>query len=73
MFDQFGMMGWGGAMGLFWALLLVLLVVWLVRGFGSSNRRSDTPSAREILDQRYARGEIDGDEYRQRLADLNRP
>jgi putative membrane protein len=53
----------GVAMLVFWALV-AWVVVTLVR---QSDRGSpETPGAREILDARYARGEIDDDEYRRR-------
>ena len=50
----------------FWALVIVG-IVWLVRtsaaGGGVSRR-----SAREVLDERLAQGEIEVDEYERRLA-----
>jgi len=68
--------GWTLGMVLFaWLFmaLLVTLVVWLV---WSASRRSAPPnrsnSALDILDARYARGEIDRDEYLERRADLER-
>ena len=76
--------GWGyGMMGGFgWAfmLLLVIVVVALVvgllrdvfvgmRGHHGTSRACGS-SARAILDERYARGEIDADEYKRRRADL---
>ncbi len=74
-----GMMGggrWGFGMGLwwlFWIALLVLVVVaiWrlLQRGGGGAERRSGE-SALEILEQRYARGEIDREEYEEKKRDL---
>jgi uncharacterized membrane protein len=41
----------------------VLAVVLLVRHFSSRQR---TSSAQEVLDARFARGEIDADDYRTR-------
>jgi len=42
---------------------VIALVVWAIRGF----RPSDKPgSALSILQERFARGEIDGQEYEQR-------
>lgn len=78
----FGMMGgWGGAMfpfsGIFGLLVLALVIaalVWLVRAFLRTQDR--TPRVEHIsagldfLDQRYARGEINRDEYQQKRADL---
>jgi putative membrane protein len=71
-----GMMpGWGGGwlMIVFWVLILIgliLLIKWLVqmtRGDREGDRR---PSALEILKERYARGEIDQQEYKARKRDL---
>ncbi len=58
---------------LFWGVLIAL-AVWLVKVL--FDRRSQQPadhvlSAREILAQRYARGEISRAEYDQMLTDLN--
>lgn len=54
---------------------LVLLVIWLVRrASGSKNSAAGVsavtaqPTAREILQTRYASGEIDQEEYRTMLA-----
>lgn len=51
---------------------LVAGVVWLVRTLGEG-RRSATRNAIDALEVRYARGEIDRDEYFQRRNDLERP
>ena len=71
-------MGWGG-WGLlsfgtvaFWALI-IWLVVAVVRDKNSGKEGSElkppTNSAERILAERYARGEIDTDEYRRRVED----
>lgn len=74
-------MGW---VWLFWLLLVVgvvLLVVLAVRavGGGVTGPRSDQRDpgarpgrsrAREVLDERYARGEMTTQEYRERLSVL---
>jgi putative membrane protein len=82
------MMGWyGPGMGasgmvlmalssvMFWALMVVALVV-LGRAFGwfapGTTRTVGAPAARNVLDERYARGEIDDDEYQRRLRTLTR-
>lgn len=70
-------LGWGGwlvmtlAMVAFWALV-VLAVVALFRGVGVSEGRplSSRRDPMEILDERFARGEIDADEYHSRQAAL---
>lgn len=67
-------MGFGmfGGLLIFGLVLLVLAVV-LVPGLFSSNKGSTTnesPSARQILEQRYARGEINREQYVLMLKDI---
>ena len=63
-------------MGLFWVLVIVL-IVWLVRG-GLDNVRtggSEALTPIQILDRRFAEGSISADEYKERrevLEDSNR-
>ncbi len=65
-------MAFGGFMMIFWVLVLVALVVFITRwAAGGNNSAPGTPGAREILDQRYARGEIDTEEYKERLKGLD--
>jgi len=76
------MMVWFGSHWTFWQsglmsiaiLVFWLLVVWVIYAFITSGpprtrSRDDGSDARQILDQRLARGEIDAEEY-QRLRDL---
>lgn len=76
-----GMHGFGG-MGLFggWIGLLfnlaiiigiVILLVWAVKRSTSGSVSSGNQTPREILQARYARGEITRDQYQQILQDLN--
>ena len=63
-------------LGLFLTLLLVaaivILIIWLVRkAKGDSTTRANQPSARELLAQRYARGEINHDEFIRMKDDLD--
>ena len=62
--------GWGmHPMLLFWVLVIVGLVVgirWLV----SQARQPKSDAALEILRQRYARGEINNEEFEARKKDL---
>jgi putative membrane protein len=72
-FGHMGGWGWGMAIfGWLFMMLMVSLVVWLVwsatRRPGSSHEVRS--SAGKLLDERYARGEIDRDEYLQRKTDL---
>ena len=70
MYDHFEFMGWGGFMGLVWIVLLVVVLVMLAGVFRQGGDGLPKPTAREILDRRYANGEIDHDEYQRRLSDL---
>lgn len=78
-----GMTGWGYAlmtvgMVLFWALVIFGIVM-LVRASSpppmppppASSPPVSSPTAEEIVATRFARGEIDEDEYRQRLNALH--
>jgi putative membrane protein len=74
MIDGFDGWGWGwmllGALHMVAVWALVIGAVWLLfRSFGRA-RGSDRPNALEILDERYARGEIDRTEYEQRRSDI---
>lgn len=74
------MMGYGagGWMWLFWLLILigiVVLVVVVTRSMAGGITRATPPAsgrsrAREVLDERYARGELTTEEYRERLQTL---
>jgi putative membrane protein len=56
---------------LFWAALIGV-AVWLI--LRRRDRRTDPlDRAREILAERFARGELSGEEYRERLGELQRP
>ena len=62
---------------LFWILILVFVVVaagFILRGFGVGTRSDTSPSKDksplEILETRYARGEIEHDEFKRRKRDL---
>jgi putative membrane protein len=73
---QFGWLLWLAVPLLVVAGLVVLLVLTLTRRDApadSPQRAPQSPSAREVLDQRYARGEIDHDDYVRRRDELGRP
>ncbi|GAA4400292.1 SHOCT domain-containing protein [Ornithinibacter aureus] len=71
-------MGWGGWLLMtlttvaFWAVV-VFGIVALFRGSGGSGPRDGIRDrdARKILDERFARGEIDAEEYRSRQSILS--
>ena len=78
-YEGYGM-GWHGlewiGMALFMLIpiLLVLAILkYLIGGRRSSSPDgSKNPDALALLDERYARGEMDRDEYLQKLDDLKR-
>ena len=62
--------GWMWAFGLLFVVLLaalIIAVVWLVTHGGRPGQLDPSARAREILSERYARGEISTEEYRERL------
>ena len=66
--------GWGMGFGmlLFWGVLIVALVVlgkyfW---GSGTGESRVREKSALDLLKERYARGEIEREEFEQKMRDL---
>lgn len=77
---MWGDYGWGWGMGfgmisvvLFWVLVIlgiVILVKWIA---GSSSGPSQPPAktALDILKERYARGEIDKQEFEEKKRDLS--
>ncbi len=78
MMTGYGMpFGWGGMwlgpiLMIAVVVLAVLLLIWIIRlvagtgGGAPKERPGAAPSAREILDARLARGEIDQEEYDRR-------
>jgi putative membrane protein len=70
--DAWGMGSGGPFMILFWILVIVggvILVTWLVNQSAAGKGARDA-SPLEILRQRYARGEINREEYEQKRRDL---
>lgn len=79
MWGHMGDYGWGGmglgmgmSMLLFWGLLIAGIVMLLrcSRGAGHCGRREREKSALDILKERYAKGEIERDEFEQKKRDL---
>ena len=69
--------GWGGGWMWLWGALMMAIVavtiVWFVRATASGPRGSasfGSDRARAILAERYARGELTTEEYRERLDHL---
>ena len=66
---------WGHGWWVLWPLLWIAVIVtavWLFRrrSWHSGRQLSGAERARDILAERYARGEIGSDEYRERLEQL---
>lgn len=59
---------WGWMVG-FWAIVFGL-IAWAVVRVAPTTPDRDQAGARSILDQRYARGELDDEEYRRRRGEL---
>lgn len=80
MWGGMGMTDWGSGWGMFGAVHMVLWWVLIVLGiavlvkwlFGSTagGQRSGGHGALDILKERYARGEINKDEFEQKKRDL---
>jgi putative membrane protein len=79
-------MAWGWPFGLLVIVGVVLLVIWGVRSAGASTKRNDqqaAPSphagvvqpskARQILDERFAAGDLTAEQYREQLKVLGIP
>jgi len=69
------MMGFGmmGGMLVFWVIIIVLAVL-LVKGlFGTNGAhpKKSTATAKQILDERYARGEITQEQYQIMVKDIH--
>lgn len=82
MMHHWGMMhdwgsGWGMIFGplymIAWLAILLAAIVALIRwmGIGNTSAGVSTRTAREILDERFASGDIDQDEYEKRRRALN--
>ena len=75
--DGYGMAGGFGFGGIFmilwWVLIIVgvvALVRWLATSSGGGGRSGGDSKALDLLMQRYARGEIDEQEFQKRKRDL---
>jgi len=78
MYDNMNMHSWN-FMGMhilmwgFWALIIVLIVWALISLLGKpKDPHKGQPTAREILDVRYAKGEIDQEEYQRLRRDIDK-
>jgi putative membrane protein len=77
--NGWGGAGWvvmGGVMVLFWAAVITAIVFAIRYAGGSRDTASGPPNygpsrPEEVLAERFARGEIDADEYRRRVTLLH--
>ncbi|MGM0738689.1 MAG: SHOCT domain-containing protein [Bacteroidota bacterium] len=60
----------GGWMMLFWVVLFIVIILLIVRILMSSDKDHTGDTALETLKKRYARGEIDKEEFEKRKKDL---
>lgn len=64
--------GWFWLYALLAAASLVVVIVWAVRALRADvgPRGAGRSDARRILDEKFARGEISAEQYRERMAEL---
>ena len=67
-----GMMGWfgGGLLMLVFWVLLILFIIWAVRESKHDYHSQSKGKALDILNERYAKGEIDKDEFKTMKKDI---
>jgi len=72
-----GMMGWGGGMGwpwpmmfIFWIVVIAGIVYFVRSASAGRGRGSSVESALDILKKRYAKGEINKDEFEKIKKDI---
>jgi putative membrane protein len=62
--------GWWIGLMMILSIAVIALVVWLIVRSSHHSASGPSRSARDILSERYARGEIDSKEYDERLSNL---
>lgn len=72
----FGHTVFGGFFMIFVWVAVIFFVVWLVREVSGTNKKQDGPAhhgktALDILNERYAKGEIDRKEFEEKKKDLS--
>jgi len=66
-----GMMG-GGNMGFGWLIPLVIVMAFGYFIYNANSNKTKNTSARDLLDERFANGEIDEKEYKERKSILEK-
>lgn len=67
-----GYWGWGWWFWIFWAVVVFILIWGGTAWSGNRTYQTGRTPEEQILRERYARGEIDRQEFEQRLNDLRR-
>lgn len=70
-YDSGWMMGWGMLWMIVWWLLPIVAIVALLRWMLRSEPRPRAKTALDILKERYARGEIDQEEFQRKKRELS--
>lgn len=60
----------GGIMMLAFWTLFIIFIVWVVREMSGKNSQSNSSKAIDILKERYAKGEINKEEFESKKKDL---
>ena len=72
MSNNWGWMGFGWLFMIAFWILIFLGIIWLIKNFANQNQNLNKDSqALEILKQRYAKGEINKQEFEEKKKDLN--
>ena len=58
----------GGFMWIFW-ILLIIIIAWLINSVNNRGIKEDSPL--DLLKKRFARGDIDEQEYESKLKELD--
>jgi putative membrane protein len=70
MWEWHGMGFAGGFMWIFWILIIFTIAMLFKAGISDSNSSEHRETPLEILEKRYARGEIDEEEFQRRKREL---